>query len=431
MMKKILIAIFVALSLTGVAQGDSVSLVELYKQMALAYNHDLKIAERSITISSQYESMARADKKPKVAAGANFTYSGNPMELTLALPSMDQPMTFSGQNMQYGASVSILQPVYTGGRLNETLRMARLQNSEASYQRGYVYSAVCYQTDVQYWSAVARAEMVGVARDQYAAIDTLTRRIEGRVEAGLIDPQELLMARVKLNEAQYQLLQAEANLKTSIMALNSLIGVDLDAPTRIESRVEPIVQANQLIESDGNVRDEVLIAQDRIKMAESTLKLNDAKYKPQIYVGADGSYGSPGYNFNPDLNLNYALYTKISIPILEWGKRHSEKRASNLRIDSSTDKLSQVEDAVALEIRSSKVALDEATRRVALAESSLDIARENERKAAERYAEGKISVIEVIDAQLYRQTSQVNFVQAKLSAQSHKAELIRALNLSK
>lgn len=45
-----------------------------------------------------------------------------------------------------------------------------------------------------------------------------------------------------------------------------------------------------------------------------------------------------------------------------------------------------------------------------------------------RYNEGKVSVVEVIDAQTYRQTSQVNYVQAKAAAQGHYSELIKALH---
>ena len=55
-------------------------------------------------------------------------------------------------------------------------------------------------------------------------------------------------------------------------------------------------------------------------------------------------------------------------------------------------------------------------------------AEENEAKAVERYNEGKVSVVEVIDAQTYRQTSQVNYVQAKAAAQGHYSELIKALH---
>ena len=39
--------------------------------------------------------------------------------------------------------------------------------------------------------------------------------------------------------------------------------------------------------------------------------------------------------------------------------------------------------------------------------------------ALERYTEGKVSIVEMIEAQNYRQISQTNYVQAKVSAQGH------------
>ena len=72
--------------------------------------------------------------------------------------------------------------------------------------------------------------------------------------------------------------------------------------------------------------------------------------------------------------------------------------------------------------------LSQAIERVRLSESSLAKAEENEAKAMERYNEGKVSVVEVIDAQTYRQTSQVNYVQAKVAAQGYYSELIKVLH---
>ena len=65
---------------------------------------------------------------------------------------------------------------------------------------------------------------------------------------------------------------------------------------------------------------------------------------------------------------------------------------------------------------------------VQLTGSSLEKARENERMALDRYTEGKVSVVEVIEAQNYRQASQTNYVQAKVSVQGYYSALLRALN---
>lgn len=136
---------------------------------------------------------------------------------------------------------------------------------------------------------------------------------------GLVDPQDLLMAEVKLNEAEYQLLQAQSNFETGRMALNSMIGVRLEHHTELDSQIPVVVVDDSTWLSTGMARPEIQMAYDRIRMAESTKKLNDSQFKPQFYVGIDGSYSSPGYNFKKDLDPNYAVYAKVSVPILSGG----------------------------------------------------------------------------------------------------------------
>lgn len=422
----LLFCTFVFLSLPVLAQQST--LLEKYRTMALDYNHDLKAAEKNIAASMEVEKSARADLKPKLSGAASFQYTGNPMELTLDIPSIGLSKTVEGKNLNYGGSLSILQPVYTGGRVLESIRMAQHQQALAGNQAKALNDAVCYQTDIQYWSAVARQEIVDVAEDFRNSIAALVKTIKERVEVGLVDPQDLLMAEVKLNEAEYQLLQAQSNFETGRMALNSMIGVRLEQSTELDAQIPIVVVSDSLWLSTGMGRPEIQMAYDKIRIAESTKKLNDSQFKPQFYVGVEGSYSSPGYNFKKDLDPNYAVYAKVSVPIFEWGKRRSEKRVSSFRIGMAEDNLNKVVDRVELEVSVARKALSQAIERVRLSESSLAKAEENEAKAVERYNEGKVSVVEVIDAQTYRQTSQVNYVQAKAAAQGHYSELIKALH---
>ena len=424
----LLFCTFVFLSLPVLAQQST--LLEKYRTMALDYNHDLKAAEKNIAASMEVEKSARADLKPKLSGAASFQYTGNPMELTLDIPSIGLSKTVEGKNLNYGGSLSILQPVYTGGRVLESIRMAQHQQALAGNQAKALNDAVCYQTDIQYWSAVARQEIVDVAEDFRNSIAALVKTIKERVEVGLVDPQDLLMAEVKLNEAEYQLLQAQSNFETGRMALNSMIGVRLEQPTELDAQIPIVVVSDSLWLSTGMGRPEIQMAYDKIRIAESTKKLNDSQFKPQFYVGVEGSYSSPGYNFKKDLDPNYAVYAKVSVPIFEWGKRRSEKRVSSFRIGMAEDNLNKVVDRVELEVSVARKALSQAIERVRLSESSLAKAEENEAKAVERYNEGKVSVVLLLipNNVLVQQTSQVNYVQAKAAAQGHYSELIKALH---
>lgn len=330
--------------------------------------------------------------------------------------------------MKYGASLSLTQPLYTGGRILESIRLAKHQQSMSIHQAELLQSSVCYQTDMQYWNTVARLELVRIATDYRNSIASLAHTIRERVEAGLVDPQDLLMAEVKLNEAEYQVLQAQNNFETGRMALNSLIGMKLEAETKVEDTIPTVPLSDNLMMSGGSNRPELLIAYDRIKIAESHGKLTDSKYKPQLYIGVDGSYSSPGYDFKTDLDPNYAIYARLSVPIFEWGKRRNEKRSSAWKVGMANDYLNKVTDDVNLEVQTARTSLSQAIKQVELTGNSLEKARENEQKALERYEEGKTSIMEVIEAQNYRQASQINYIQAKVSAQASYSSLIKALH---
>lgn len=139
----LLFCTFVFLSLPVLAQQST--LLEKYRTMALDYNHDLKAAEKNIAASMEVEKSARADLKPKLSGAASFQYTGNPMELTLDIPSIGLSKTVEGKNLNYGGSLSILQPVYTGGRVLESIRMQQHQQALPVIRRS-TECAVCYQT---------------------------------------------------------------------------------------------------------------------------------------------------------------------------------------------------------------------------------------------------------------------------------------------
>lgn len=403
-------------------------MLEKYRSMAVEYSHDLKAAEKNLSASIELEKAARADLKPKLSGDASFQYTGNPLELSLRLPGMEKAVELQGRDTKYGASLTLMQPLYTGGRLLENIRMAQHQHSLATHQKEQLLSDVCFQTDIQYWNTVARKEIAGIVTDYRNSIASLVQTIRERVEVSLVNPQELLMAEVKLNDADFQLLQARKELETGVMAFNSLIGLPLEEATPIDSLVPPVSLPDSALLSSALTRPEIKMAHDRIRMAESSLKLNDSKYKPQLYIGVDGSYSSPGYDLRADLDPNYAVYATVSVPLFEWGKRRNEKRANRQRIGMAKDNLNEVKDKVNLEIQTARLSLSQAMEQVELSRQSLEKAHENERQAMERYNEGEISIVEVIEAQAYRQNAEINHVQAKTAAQGQYSALTKALN---
>ena len=238
------------------------------------------------------------------------------------------------------------------------------------------------------------------------------------------------MAEVKLNDADFQLLQTRDNAEIARLALNSFAGVNPGDTLPIDHSVIALKQFIPLSDEIHNVitsRPEYRIAQNKIELQHSSRKIADARFLPQFHIGVDGSYSSPGYNFKSDLDPNYAIYAKLSIPLFEWGKRKSTRNASSYAINMAQQNLSKTQDKIRLEIQTAHYNYKQAINKVKLTESSLSKASESEQMAMERYKEGNVSIVEVINAQLYHQQAQVNYIQSKLNAQMAKTDFERAI----
>ena len=66
----------------------------------------------------------------------------------------DRMFAKTGKDLKYGVGLTLLQPVYTGGRLLETIRTAKYRHDITAYNEQLVRTAVCCHADVQYWNSV-------------------------------------------------------------------------------------------------------------------------------------------------------------------------------------------------------------------------------------------------------------------------------------
>ncbi|HJD92272.1 TolC family protein [Bacteroides coprosuis] len=429
MKRDIMSLAFLLCGLTLFAQED---LLSKYRIQALEYSHDLKASEKNILRKNELIKSAKADFKPKFMGGADYSYKGNPLEVEVSLPQVDNPLSLQGQHSRYGLNLNLVQPIYMGGQIKESVKMAEKETSLAGNQFDLIRANVSYEADIRYWNAVAHKEIEEVMINMNASVKELVRIVDERVTEDLVAANDLLMAEVKLNDADYQLMQAQNNSEVARMSMNSFVGVDFNQILPMDYQVKEILVIPSLIEMSSVYanRPEMRIAQDQIEIQESTKKMKDARFKPQVSLGVGGDYSSPGYDLTKNMNLNYGVYATVSVPIFEWGKRKKEKNASDYGIAIAQDMLKKTFDNVNLEVQSTYYTLQEAVKQVALTQNSLEKASRNEDMAMERYKEGLVSITEVLDAQLFHQNAQVNYVQSKLNAQIAQSNFNRVLGVN-
>lgn len=427
-MKKWIIVCLLGMVVEGHAQQSA--FLQQYRVRVKEYNQDIRSADYAIAMRLENEKSARADFLPSLSGGANFNYTGHPLELSVAVPSLNEPLSFQGRDTKYGASLSLLQPVYSGGALKAGYNKAVKESELSRYEKERVANDIVYNADVYYWNKVACDERVRVAEAFKASVSTLVEVVRHRVSEGYTDRNDLLMAEVKLKDAEYRLAQARNDAEVARLSMNSFSGVPFDQVQPTDSVVLlPMQEYDYALTVDAAMmgRPELQIASGQVEIQKSVAKLANAQYLPKFAVGIDGSYASPGYDFTSDLDPNYVVYAKLSVPIFEWGKRKNTRKAGRYGVNMAIENQSKQTDKVRLEVETAFYTYSRALRDVQLTESSLSKASESESLAMDKYREGDISIVEVINAQLYHQEAKVNHIQSKLTAQIAKSALEKAM----
>lgn len=237
---------------------------------------------------------------------------------------------------------------------------------------------------------------------------------------------ERLMAEVKLNDATYRLTQAQNEAETSRLSLNSFSGVSFTDTIPTDSEVT-LLRENEMphlfAEEGMAARPELKISYGQVEVQKESARIANTGYLPQLSIGAEGIYSSPDYNFRADMNQNYAVYAKLSIPIFERRKRKNTRKAGKYRINMAKEKHYKTSDYIRLEIETAYYTYEQAIQKVKLTESSLQKAAQSETMAMDKYKERNLSIMEVLNAQMYHQEAQTNYIQLKLNVQIAKSSL--------
>lgn len=132
-----------------------------------------------------------------------------------------------------------------GGAIKAGYDKARKENEMSQYEIKRITNNIIYNADVYYWNKVARQEMTLVAKDFKESIELLVGVVKDRVNEGYTDRNDLLMAEVKLNDAEYRLVQSLNDAEVARMSMNSFSGIPFDEEVPTDSIVI-LISANNL-----------------------------------------------------------------------------------------------------------------------------------------------------------------------------------------
>ena len=427
----VLLTLTVTLSQTN---AQNVMSLEECRERAVEFNKSLKIAKLQQEEAEANKKTARTAYLPSVNAQGTATLVPGVDDISLpgkflqTANSEDEAKAgiFTGESNVWNpglelelGNLTILQgqigielPIYAGGKIRYTNKMADLavNISNEAYKR--TYTDIIQHTDQAYWNVVAMEENVKLANDYLSMLSELEEQMTDMYELGLAPASEKLKVAVQKNEAELGLLRARNGLRLTKMALNQIMGLDLNEEVEVSNNLNSQIIlpnfANGVSDALQN-RPELKMLKDRLGLTEYDKKMVQSDYLPQVGVGVNQTYSKITTLFD-DGQWNTMAAAQVSIPVFHWRESKHRKKAAEMEVQQAQMDLSNSQDLITLEVNQVQIQVQEAMESVEIAKKGISQAKESLEETKISFEVGLNTTTDLLNAQAEWQRAQNNLI---------------------
>ncbi len=344
---------------------------------------------------------------PLDANGVPFDPQKNPEKISWKnyayLPK--DAFEMDGHNVFVG-SVMMAQPLFMGGKIRELNNIAKSTRKISEAKFAGELSDNMLETDAAYWRVVSLVNKEKLAKSYVALLEKLSSDVEKSILFGVATKSEALSVKVKLNEAQMQLLQVQDGLNLSKMLLCQLCGLPLDSDfglvdENIATTDMPLDNPTINIDNAVANRYEIKSLEETINIAESNRKIMVSRFMPNAALTAGYLLSNPNtYNgFSTEFAGMWQVGVVVNVPIFHFGERIHTLNAARSIKQIAEYELEDAKEKIRLEITQSSFKMNEVIKKSIMTKTNKDKAEENLRYATIGFDSGVVASSVVMEAQ--------------------------------
>jgi outer membrane protein len=376
--------------------------------LALRNNPQISVARLNALASLQVTREVRSSLWPtaQVDLTAVDTNPGN----RITAGALNNPAVY--QRAAAGASVNQLLTDFgrTANLVSSANLTAKAENQDALATKEQILLAV----DEAFYNALQTQAVLTVAQQTVKDRQTVSDQVGALFQSKLKSELDFSFANVNLAQAKLLLLDAENNVNAAQAALSAVLGFQsLQNFQLVEDTtavVTPPDNIDELINTAFTMRPEILALEFQSESAQKFQKAERDLLLPDIR--ALGVVGDTPVR-NPLISSWYgAVGVNVDIPVFNGFLYTARAREASLRAQATQEKLRDIRDRVARDVRTSWLNAKTAYDRLAVTHQLLDQANLALNLAQARYKLGLGSIVELSQAQLQQTQAQISDVGA-------------------
>lgn len=404
------------------------------RNMALQSDEEMKIANNRLNQSSLDKGIAKSAYFPKIdGMGSAFYLTPN--------SSMGDMMEIQMRGV-YLAGFSLTQPIYTGGKIINANKLAKVGEEVAKQQLEATRMDILADAEKSYWMYVAVLSKIDMLKSYMTQLDSIYAYTTSAYQIGLTTQLNITRVETRRSELQYRLRQAESGADLCRMALCRIIGVDENEP------IDPTESLEDFLPDAGafngiDARPELHMAMQNIEAKKYDVRMTLAEYLPTVGLQLGwNAFGNlkmksvvqgPDGNFYPYTNsIDYKGFVgavSVTVPIFHWGEGYKKVKKAKIEVENAQLSFEKNKKLMELQAHQAYSNYTVGEDLVKSAEKAFSESNQNLEMMRDQYEHGLMTLTDLLEAQSQWHTSYSNLIEAKTQYRINRIEYLRAVGL--
>ncbi len=409
---------------------------------ALENNYSAINADRDIIDAQKQKWETIAEGLPQISGSVSYQnqlkqpVSLIPAEFSGGEPGTYIPIVF-GQQHQATATATLSQQIFDGSYI-VGVQATKAFLSYSANNKEKTDQEVRKSVVEAYGNVLLAEESVAIFEKNKGNLEENLFETKKLYENGLGDEESVEQLQITLSSVDNQLKNAVRLEGITRQMLNLVMGIAIDAPTRLEENLNDLAEDQidfSLMETvfkiDNNVDYKLAFNLTQQRYYEWKLARSRALPTLNSFINYGSSAFANQFNFfsgDQQWFDSSVLGFDLSIPLFSSGKRSASTARAKIAMEKAQTQLTEAEEQIRLQLEQAKSEYILAIEEYRTAEENLGLAERIENKNQIKYSEGIASSFELRQAQTQLYDAQQGYLQSMVEVINKKTDLEVILN---
>ena len=313
----------------------------------------------------------------------------------------------------FATTLSVTMPIYDQGKTWIGLSQAKLDKEATTLSAERVRQQVILEVVASYLGVRHSQENLEVVIQALETAKAHLRMVRSRLQSGLTVKSDLLRAEVHIAELEQERVEAQSQVNIARASLNAAIGADVDRSFDLVTPLEGSSATPGSLETwiRQSLENRPDLEQIRFEetMAQAEVKKAKAAHLPGVYLS--GSYDINSEDFSETAD-SYTVGAEVRFNLFSGLDLQSKVREAKAQVCHIQALIRQLELGIEVEVRRAFFQAQSASQRIGVANASMAQAEEGLRIVRDRYENGLLTIVNLLDAEVALKRARSNYLRS-------------------